>query len=147
MPRSGGLPGLCSNLPVVSCLVSERPWSTRQPLLGPLGAGAGKALARSYLRAAHTPTSQPPPARIHPPSVHTACCWRGAAAPSSAWAEGLQGNYLLLPPFAKPIILSAQTLQSSGQEAKVNFEKVFKRPKHKHRGGCLERGGEEVGEG
>lgn len=71
----------------------------------------------------------------------------GGLAPSSAQAEGLQGNYLLLSPSAKPAILSAQTLQSSGQEAKVNFEKVFKRPKHKHQGGCLQGVGMKMGKG
>lgn len=153
VPRGSRPLEMCPGLEVCQDFALTCPWCLVWFLRGPGQQGnpcwalSVLALARSCLRAAHRPTSQPPAARIHPPSVHTACCLRGAAALSSAWAEGLQGNYLLLPPFAKPIILSAQTLQSSGQEAKVNFEKVFKRPKHKHRGGCLERGGEEVGEG
>lgn len=100
-------------------------------------------------------TYLPQPARPSPDSP-SSCPHRplleagralGGLAPSSAQAEGLQGNYLLLSPLAKPAILSAQTLQSSGQEAKVNFEKVFKRPKPKHQGGCLQGGGDENGEG
>lgn len=111
----------------------------------------------------HLPTPSPPlpqpawhPARTCPPPVHTTHCRRcgetsGAAAPSCAQAEGLQGKYLLPSPSAKGAILSAQTLQSSGQEAKVNSEKVFKRPNtHTHWvgvGGSSQGGGDEVEEG
>lgn len=110
------------------------------PLPGPLsavlevrkaGEGAGSCMV--------TPPFTPPsPARLAPgtdlpssrPHHPLQRCGEtsGAAAPSCARAEGLQGKYLLLSPSAKGAILSAQTLQSSGQEAKVNSEKVFKRP-------------------